>query len=216
MALTLLLVRHGETIYNAESRYQGQQDIPLSETGRAQARRLGERLARVWSLPRPPLPGPPIAVYASDLGRAAETAALVAPDLPARSLADLRERDFGAWEGLTASEIRARFPGHAEPENGEAWQAVWTRMNRALGAIWDEHARPATGDPAQPPPVVLVVGHGGSLRAFVCRALGVGHEHIRRFRLDNTCLSIAEFWGPSLEQSQGRIALLNDTAHLAP
>jgi broad specificity phosphatase PhoE len=89
-------------------------------------------------------------------------------------------------------------------------------MNRALQAIWDEHARPAIGDPAHPPPVVLVVGHGGSLRAFVCRALGVGHEHIRRFRLDNAGLSIAEFWGPSLEQSAGRIALLNDTAHLAP
>ena len=219
MALTLLLVRHGETVYNAENRYQGQRDIPLSEHGRDQARRLGERLAAVWQDPAARLPGPPVAAYASDLRRAAETATLaVAPSAAARgalavhSLAALRERHFGAWEGLTGEEIRTRFPGSEGPEDAETWPEVWARMNEALGAIWRQHAASPGG--ASPPPVVLVVGHGGSLRAFVCRALGVGQEHIRRFRLDNASLSVLEFWGSSLERSEGRVALLNDTGHL--
>lgn len=227
MALTLLLVRHGETVYNAENRYQGQRDIPLSETGRVQARRLGARLAALWNqgpAPSSHLSGPPLAVYASDLRRAAETAALIIEQsglpLPVRSLFSLRERNFGAWEGLTAAEIHARFPDFqgfaaSEPPAGaETWADVWARMNTALEEIWQAHAEPTTGEKTQPPPVVLVVGHGGSLRAFLCRALGVGVEQVRRFRLDNASLSIAEFWGSSLADSEGRVALLNDTAHL--
>ena len=220
MALTLLLVRHGETVYNAENRYQGQRDVPLSDHGRDQARCLGERLAVAWEDPCARLPGPPVAACASDLRRAAETAALaVAPfaatrgPVPVLPLTALRERNFGAWEGLTGEEVRARFPGSEGPEDAETWPAVWARMDAALGAIWREHAAPAGG--GSRPPVVLVVGHGGSLRAFVCRALGVGQEHIRRFRLDNAGLSVLEFWGSSLEQSEGRVALLNDTGHLA-
>ena len=219
MALTLLLVRHGETVYNAENRYQGQRDIPLSDHGRDQARRLGERLAAAWEDPHARLPGPPVAAYASDLRRAAETAALaVAPFAATRgpfavhSLTALRERNFGTWEGLTGEEIRTRFPGREGPDDAETWPEVWARMSEALGAIWRQHAAPAG---ASHPPVVLVVGHGGSLRAFVCRALGVGQEHIRRFRLDNASLSLLEFWGSSLEQSEGRVALLNDTGHLS-
>lgn len=219
MALTLLLVRHGETVYNAEGRYQGQRDIPLSDRGRGQARSLGKRLGLAWNHTTLPaakrLPGPPVAVYASDLGRAAETASLITEALavpPVHLLPQLRERDFGAWEGMTIADLRAR--GDVEPKDAETWPDVWDRMNTALRAIWDAHALPPTGETASPPPVVLVVGHGGSLRAFLCRALGVGHEYVRRFRLDNVSLSIIDLWGESLDQSEGRVALLNDTSHL--
>jgi broad specificity phosphatase PhoE len=196
-----------------------------------QAMRLGDRLAAAWAggyLPtRSRLPGPPVAVYASDLRRAVDTAALVTASfsaaigeaLPLRTLPGLRERNFGDWEGLTAEQIRSRnsppLAGDDQPAGGETWPEVWARMDTALAAIWDAHARPPDGE-RTPPPTVLVVGHGGSLRAFLCRALGVGHEHVRRFRLDNASLSIAEFWGASFPESEGRVALLNDTAHLAP
>jgi broad specificity phosphatase PhoE len=235
MGITLLLVRHGETAYNVEGRYQGQCDIPLSEQGRAQADRLARRLRAAWPARSTGktepgfrrLPGPPVAAYASDLCRAAETAAILAQTigqttgkpLAVRALPSLRERRFGAWEGLTAAEIQARFRGHEPPEGAETWPEVWARMDEALEAIWREHALPpgrnaAGGEKTTSPPVVMVVGHGGSLRAFICRALGVGHEHVRRFRLDNVSLSITELWGPSLARSEGRLALLNDTAHL--
>ncbi len=229
MGITLLLVRHGQTVYNAEGRYQGQRDIPLSSHGRWQAQRLGERLAAAYrqTTAAPagtghsqPLPGPPVTAYASDLGRAAETAALIADTLtrrtdgssaaalPVISLPLLRERSFGAWEGLSIQEIKERFPEHQEPEGGETWPEVWTRMDAAFHTIWQQHtSRPE-------PSVILVVGHGGSLRAFLCRALGVGHSHVRRFRLDNASLSIAEFWGGDPDTVEGRVALLNDTAHL--
>jgi broad specificity phosphatase PhoE len=225
MPLTLLLVRHGETEYNAEGRYQGQRDIPLSDTGRAQARRLGARLAAVYAaaaantdrqLARP-LPGPPIAAYASDLQRAHETARLIVDALPGSGLAverltALRERHFGGWEGLAAAEIRARFAGDTDPHDGETWPEVWERMNGALSAIWQAHGADARQAPlsgptparrVEAPAPVLVVGHGGSLRAFLCRALGVGHEHVRRFRLDNASLSIIDLWGDDPNTVEG-------------
>ena len=219
MPLTLLLVRHGQTPYNAENRYQGQRDVPLSEAGRAQAVRLGARLGAIWAAQgdgASRFPGFPAAVYASDLRRASETADLIVAEMSAasesaaalltiHSLPALRERDFGAWEGLTIEEIRARFPGETEPRDAEPWTAVWERMNGALAAIYASH---------QADEVALVVGHGGSLRAFLCRALGVGHEHLRRFRLDNASLSIIELEGESLDKGKGRVVLLNDTAHL--
>ena len=218
MPLTLLLVRHGQTPYNAENRYQGQRDVPLSETGRTQAVRLGARLGAAWAAQgdgAPRFPGFPAAVYTSDLRRASETADLIVAEMsaasesaaapPIYSLPALRERDFGAWEGLTIEEIRARFPGETEPREAEPWTAVWERMNGALAAIYASHHADEGA---------LVVGHGGSLRAFLCRALGVGHEHLRRFRLDNASLSIIELEGESLDSGKGRVVLLNDTAHL--
>lgn len=215
MPLTLLLVRHGETPYNAENRYQGQRDVPLSDVGRVQAVRLGTRLgaaraAHGSARAHPRFPGPPVTVYTSDLRRASETADLIVAEMsavapPIHALPTLRERDFGAWEGLTREEIRARFAGETEPREAESWTVVWERMNGALAGIYRSHA---------PNDIVLVVGHGGSLRAFLCHALGVGHEHVHRFRLDNASLSIIELWGASLENGEGRVVLLNDTAHL--
>lgn len=234
MAITLLLVRHGETAHNAEGRYQGQRDIPLSDHGRAQARRLAARFQANWrqagsGVPDTTfvaLPGPPVAVYVSDLSRASETAAILAANVKPSgtsepslyTLSALRERNFGVWEGLTAAEVQTQFGANEQTHGGETWVEVWARMDEALELIWDTHALPrasrTTHQDDAKPPVVLIVGHGGSLRAFVCRALGIEHGQVRRFRLDNTSLSIVELWGPSLAQSEGRVALLNDTSHL--
>jgi probable phosphoglycerate mutase len=146
---TLLLVRHGETDWNADGRLQGQTDRPLSEYGRRQARQLADELADEDFE----------AIYASDLSRARETAEIVGErlGLPVALDPDLREKDWGTWEGLTPVERdRVEFVG-------ESTEAHQERMLRALRRISERH--PDGGR-------VLVVTHGGSMRRVQTAALG--------------------------------------------
>ncbi|GAB4457630.1 MAG: alpha-ribazole phosphatase [Armatimonadaceae bacterium] len=210
--LTLLLVRHGETQWNAERRWQGQHDIPLSANGREQALLLSRRLQIAWANGH--LPGPPSTLFTSDLSRSVDTArvlqdALPAP-LPIRQLPDLRERHFGSWEGLTEAEVQAQFGSIPSAPDGESYEAVWHRMNMALNTIWHDSL---TGD-NRSEATALVVGHGGSLRMLLARALGCGVEEARRFRLGNTSVSIVVFRGIDAPGADGYLLLANDTAHL--
>lgn len=145
---TLLLVRHGETDWNADGRLQGQTDRPLSDFGRRQARQLADDLA-----------GEELdAIYASDLSRARETAEIVAArlGLPVVLDSDLREKDWGTWEGLTAVERdRVEFVGESTEQHLE-------RTLKALRRIADRH----------PYDRVLVVTHGGSMRRIQTATLG--------------------------------------------
>jgi broad specificity phosphatase PhoE len=146
----LLLVRHGETDWNADGRLQGQTDRPLSDFGRRQAQQLAEELADEKLE----------AIYASDLARARVTAEIVAArlGLPVLVDADLREKDWGNWEGLTSVERdRVEFVGESTEEHRE-------RILRALRRIADCH--PDGGR-------VLVVTHGGSVRRIQAAALGM-------------------------------------------
>ena len=151
---TILLARHGETDWNVERRVQGHSDTPLNDTGRGQARALAEELA-----------GEPIdAVYSSDLMRAHETARIVAAPrgLEVTAIRDLRERNFGTWEGLTDQEIYVRHP-QARDRSWQEWGDAETRdemADRVLGALH----RIADTHPGQR---VLVVSHGGPLRAVL-------------------------------------------------
>jgi broad specificity phosphatase PhoE len=148
----LLLVRHGETEWNRQLRWQGHADPPLNDTGRRQARELAQALAgeRVD------------AVYSSDLRRAAETAEAIATPrgLPVLLDADLREIDVGGREGLTREEVEARFPDGRW--DGEPHEAHSERVLAALSRIAAEH----------PDGRVVVVGHGGTLRRAQEAALG--------------------------------------------
>ncbi len=147
---TLLLVRHGETDWNAEGRLQGHTDRPLSDYGRRQARRLAEELE-----------GEELeAIYSSDLARAHETAEIVGErlGLPVALEPDLREKDWGTWEGLNAVERdRVEFVG-------ESTEAHQERMLQALRRIAERH--PGDGR-------VLVVTHGGSMRRVQTAAMGM-------------------------------------------
>jgi broad specificity phosphatase PhoE len=146
----LLLVRHGETDWNADGRLQGHTDRPLSDYGRRQARVLaaeleGEELQ---------------AIYSSDLARARETAEIVGErlGLPVVLDPDLREKDWGTWEGLTAVERdRVEFVG-------EPTEAHQERILGALRRISERH--PGEGR-------VLVVTHGGSMRRVQAAAMGM-------------------------------------------
>lgn len=147
---TLLLVRHGETDWNAEGRLQGHTDRPLSDYGRRQARELAGELGEEE------LEG----VYSSDLARARETAEIVGErlGLPVVLDPDLREKDWGTWEGLNAVERdRVEFVG-------ETTEAHQERILRALRRIAERH--PGNGR-------VLVVTHGGSMRRVQTAAMGL-------------------------------------------
>jgi phosphoserine phosphatase len=156
MATTILLARHGETDWNAARRVQGHTDVPLNERGREQARALADELGDERLA----------AVYASDLMRAHETARIVAErkGLDVIVLPELRERNFGTWEGLTDREVLDRYP---EARAG-TWGDAETRdemSHRVLEALRRIAA-------AHPDAQVLVVAHGGPLRAVLHAAGG--------------------------------------------
>ena len=157
-----MLWRHGQTIWNAESRFQGQTDIPLDETGEAQAEHSARRLATLR----------PDAIISSDLIRASGTAAPLArlTGLTVRLDKDLRERSGGSWEGLTDKEIATRYPAERatwDPPDGESTTAVADRVGVALRRIAD-----SLGDDS----LAVVVSHGAALRLGMARLLGLTEE----------------------------------------
>jgi 2,3-bisphosphoglycerate-dependent phosphoglycerate mutase len=169
---TVLLARHGESDWNRAKRWQGHADRPLTDLGRLQAEELAERLADTEL----------DAVYSSDLRRAVDTAEAVARrrGLAVRTMRDLREVDVGAWSGLTRAEAEAQFPeGYARwIEGGEGWhdgetyEQLRIRVVKAIRSIAENH----------PDGRVLVVAHGGTIRAIHAAALGVDVHTYRRIQ----------------------------------
>ncbi len=162
------MVRHGETDWNRESRFQGQSDPPLNAAGRRQARELAERLS-----------GEPLdTVYASPLRRAYETAEIVAGrlGLEIQAVDALREVFLGAWEGLTLSEVEARFPesyrrwvDHRDGwHDGETYDDLGQRVIAGLLEIAEAHEDGR----------VLAVTHGGPIRSAVAAATGTDFAEI--------------------------------------
>jgi broad specificity phosphatase PhoE len=127
----VLLVRHGQSVWNADGRWQGQADPPLTDLGRAQAHHAARALGTVD------------AIVASDLERAAETAAILSGELGVGPLVldpDLRERDAGAWSGLTRVEIEAGWPGYLadageERRRPDGWEPDDDLEARATAAL---------------------------------------------------------------------------------
>jgi broad specificity phosphatase PhoE len=169
---TLLLARHGESDWNRAKRWQGFADRPLTDRGRRQAEELADRLD-----------GTELdAVYSSDLQRARDTAEVVArrKGLAVSTTSDLREVDVGEWSGLTRAEAEARFPEAYERwlhggegwADGETYKQLATRVLKAMQRIAAAH------DGAR----VLVVAHGGTIRAIHAAALGVDVHTYRRIQ----------------------------------
>jgi len=186
-----LLVRHGETDWNRDRRFQGHADPPLNETGREQARALASELA-----------GERLdAVYTSDLARANETAEIIARRLGVPVVVDaaLREIDVGEWQGLTWPEIEERFPdgvrkwrerGHGW-EGGETYDALGERVVTALRRIGAEH----------PAGRILIVGHGGTVRSV--RALLEGRS-VAQSRVESPAIGNCEVFRVAAENGTFR------------
>jgi len=204
--MRILLARHGETPWNAEGRYQGQIDIPLSPVGEAQAKALGERLKDV-AIER---------AVASPLSRAQATARYALG--PARESmlaldADLQEIAHGEWEGLLASEIHDKDPARLqawreEPDTvlmpgGESLRQVLERSWRGLG-------KAAEG--LGPHDTLLVVAHDAVNRVLLCKVLGIPLSRLWTFRQAPTTLNLLE--GDDIESLE--VVRLNDCSHHTP
>lgn len=203
--MRILLARHGETPWNAEGRYQGQRDIPLSPVGERQARLLGERLADA----------PITRAVASPLVRARRTAELALGEGRAPQLAldaGLAEIGHGDWEGLLASEIRERDPARLQawrdaPESvlmpGEGGESLRMVLDRAWPAF--ERACTGLGDED----TLLVVAHDAVNRVLLCRLMGLPLSRLWSFRQAPTTLNLLE--GPTAAALE--IVRLNDCSH---
>jgi broad specificity phosphatase PhoE len=200
--MRLIVVRHGATLHNAEARFTGQTNAPLSEYGLTQARAVAERLRAIhFSM-----------VVSSDLLRATQTAEEIVAAHPSASLsldADLREIALGAWEGLTYAEVRDRQPEalalwqrdpvHGAPPGGETTLALQRRVIRAF-----EHWRRPEQDSA-----MIWVTHGGVISALLCYALDLDLTKRWQFRRDNASITELDVGADYII-----VMRVNDTAHL--
>lgn len=203
--MRVLLARHGETPWNAEGRYQGQIDIPLSPTGEGQARALGARLADV-RIDR---------AIASPLTRARTTAEFALGDARKAQLgtdAGLLEIAHGEWEGLLASEIRERDPERLRdwreaPETVQMPGAGGESLQQVLDRAWPafERATAGLGDGD----TLLIVAHDAVNRVLLCRILGIPLNRLWTFRQAPATLNLLE--GP--EAARMEVVRLNDCAH---
>ena len=169
---TVYLARHAESDWNLENRFQGSTDRPLTERGREQARTLAGELAEI----------PLDAVYTSPLRRALETARIVAATqgLSPVALAELSEIDVGSWAGLSRGEVESRFPeafrrwvnGGEGWDDGESYASMSARVLVAIRRVAAEH----------PDGIVLVVSHGGPIRAVHAAAARLDVYTHRRLR----------------------------------
>ena len=199
--MRLILVRHGQTEWNAGGRYQGQSNVALSDTGRKQARFLAERFP-VRQLD---------AIYTSDLDRAKETAECVGKRLgltvcPAEAF---RELSFGDWEGLTYQEISSRWPEEAEklftaPDelvipHGETFQDLQKRALDKIYSLYEKHIDQT----------VAVFAHGAINKTILAGLMHIPLHYLWSLRQDNTAVNILR-----LDDGYVMVELINSTSHL--
>lgn len=215
MVTTLYLIRHGETAGGDAKRYHGSIDMLLSERGKEQAAEKATLLRRYIEKATTSKHLSYLtdiqddsgnqnvsnssglrAIYCSNLARAVQSAEIIAAqfNLVPSKVADLRERSFGIWEGMTFSEIRGQYPKEfaswAEnplaysPIGGETTLEVRDRVIKVIGELVERHA----GEE------IAVVAHGGVNRIILCHILGIPLENIFRIEQDYAALNIIEFW----------------------
>ena len=197
----IILVRHGETTWNTEGRYQGQEDTPLSPRGLAQGRAAAKALKDT----------PIDAAVSSPLSRALTTCRFIA-DLHGLSVetdARLTEISHGTWEGRYADDIEARYPEefhlwHTRPEQvqmpeGENLEDVRSRARAALEEIATRHEGKT----------VLIAAHDAVNKVLLCDVLGLALKSFWQMKQDNACINVLE-----KENGRWRLVLLNHTAHL--
>ena len=201
--MRLWLSRHGQTEWNVERRYQGYGDSGLTVKGQQEARCLGQRLAAT----------PIDMVYTSDLERAWRTAelAMAGRNIPIVRDSAWREVQYGAWEGLTRAEVKARYPAlwrqrvtdkaAVTPPGGESLLQLQQRVLSALTALWRAHSQQS----------VLVVTHSGPLFVLACWLRAMDLNQLARVRTTNCGLSAVQW-----ESAEPILEFWDDVSHLLP
>jgi len=198
----IILIRHGQTTWNKVDRVRGQVNIPLDETGQAQAQATAARVLREWK---------PIAVYSSPLQRAVQTAQPIADGLGQEviKLERFNDMNFGQWQGISAKEVEQRWPEMAQAwftvphtvtfPDGESLDQVRQRSTAALMQLVEKH----------PGQEVALVGHTVVNRVALCFVLGLDNSNYWRIGQDTCAINVFE-WHKGVFFIQS----LNDTCHL--
>ena len=197
----LIIIRHGETEWNLEGRIQGHLDSPLTETGRAQAEAIAERLQTVEVN----------ALYSSDLGRAYTTAQFVSHKTGQVILTDkrLRELYLGKFEGLTEEDVEKRFPeayvylkkadpGYIYP-GGESKEQFSLRVISCLEELMVKHE----GEQ------IVVITHGGALSRLIRYTLGMPVVGSNEYKTCNAALNVFSY-----ENKRWQLEIWGDLSHL--
>jgi alpha-ribazole phosphatase/probable phosphoglycerate mutase len=210
MFTKIYLIRHGETEGAETKRYKGHIDVPLSENGIEQIKRLAEYLsAEVQKRGSTEAAYELSAIYTSDLSRAVKSAELIAEPhgIMPMILPELRERNFGIWEGMSFDEIKEKWPEAFNswssnplkfcPMGGESTIELRDRAVKAFNNIVEQH----NGHN------IAIVSHGGINRIMLCELLGMPLENIFRVEQDYACINIVEMWDeyPVVKLINGRI-----------
>ncbi len=206
MATTVYLIRHGKTVDADSRRYKGHIDVPLSENGIGQLEKLAEYLSQTKE--QRAKSKDINAVYSSGLSRAFKSAEIIAKPFGLKPviIEDLKERSFGAWEGMTFDEIKEKWPdafnAWAEnplkfsPMEGENTLEVKERAMMAFNEIIRNHKDEE----------IAIVTHGGITRVILCELLEMPLENIFRIEQSFAALNIVEFWDyPVVKLINGRI-----------
>lgn len=199
---SIILVRHGQTAWNREERFRGHADIPLDETGFAQAKAVADRIALQWT---------PNVIYAGSLSRTLQTARPTAQlfNLTVHSDPALLDVDCGDWQGLTPDEVRAKWkteydrylhdPLHFQFQNGESLEAARLRAFQRVGELAKKHARKT----------IMLVSHTALNRLILLSVLGMDSSGFWKMRQDTGAINSFE-----IEHGSFTLNLLNETSHL--
>ena len=200
MATRLILVRHGETLWNAQKRYCGSTDIGLSAKGKKQARRLKEKLNGV-SIHK---------IYTSCKKRAIQTAKIIFQGAKINNMPDLNEMHFGIFEGLTYGELVKKHPKlykswlgnptEVKIPGAEEIKQFCLRVRESLSLILSRHQNES----------IVVITHGGPIRVILCDALNYSMDMFWKIEQNLGALNILEY----SERSALRVIKMNDTSHL--
>jgi probable phosphoglycerate mutase len=198
----IILVRHGQTEWNRIEHFRGRADVPLNETGLAQAEATGKRVASEWQ---------PVAVYTSPLSRSVKTAESIAKhyDLKVQIHPSLADIDYGEWQGLSPEEAGQRWP-----EEIDAWynrphlaripggETLFDLRARTMQTVNELAARHA-GE------TIVLVGHTVINRIILLGILGLGNDRFWRIKQDTCAINVFE-----AEAGDFVLVSLNDTCHL--
>jgi len=197
-----ILVRHGQTEWNRVERFRGRADVPLNETGLAQAEATGQRIAEEWQ---------PTAVFSSPLSRAVKTAEAIAKhfNLPVQTHPGLTDIDYGEWQGLMPDEVRERWSeaAHAwynEPEiacipGRETLAGLRERAMCTVNELVSHHNEQT----------IVLVGHTVINRIILLGVLGLGNERFWHIKQDTCAINVFE-----VENNDFVMVSMNDTCHL--